>query len=143
VAAGVLTAGTILCPAAAFATPSDRAATIAPLDASSPSDIAETGTMPGTNLPCTAFFRWQVHQASATSDAFSQVEWTANACGFRIQDRSLCDKAGTLTWVTSGEVVRTFLWDRATCPDGAAIVEAQVHVYDGGGWSPYVTYWTV
>jgi hypothetical protein len=143
VAVGVLTAGTMLSPAAASAAGSARSATVTPSDASSSSDIPDTATIPGSNLRCTAYFRWQVHQVGI-GDAYSQVEWTSNGCGYKIQGRSLCkNSAGTLAWATSGEVVRTFLWDRATCANGYEIVEAQVRFNDGSGWGSYVTYWTI
>jgi hypothetical protein len=138
-AAGVLTAGTMLSPVAAFASPSGQSKTVAPLDASSPGDLSATGTMPGTNLLCTSHYRWQV-VTSLGGTNYSQVEWTSNPCGAKIQERSEC-QLGITQWVTSGQVLRTYLWDRSTCPNSFAIIEADVRFNFGGGWGAYQEFW--
>jgi hypothetical protein len=140
-AAGVLTAGTVLSPVAASAAPSTRSAFVAPLDTTVSFEADVTGTVPGSNLLCTSHWKGEVVQAGLFGNDYSQVEWTSNPCGARIQERSRCDTQLVDSWVTSGEVRATNLWDRSNCSSVSSIGQAQVHFNFGGGWSSYQKFW--
>lgn len=67
----------------------------------------------GTGVSCTSYWKWRV----STLLAYSEVEWTANRCGFQIQDQSVCHNfihnSDRSTY--SGIVKGTYIWDRASC----------------------------
>jgi hypothetical protein len=145
IAALALAAAGLLVPAAASAattTPgSAAAATSAPASASGSGTV--TGTIPGTLALCTSYWSW--HVSYPPSGGYSEVEWTSNPCGFKIEDRSWCEsliQPGSEHWNYSGIVKRTYLWDQAGCGITEEISWAQERFYDGSSWSGWNQYWT-
>jgi hypothetical protein len=137
---GLIMAVTMLTPASAVAAPAVRSASEAPTD-SSGSEIAVTGTIPGTDTECTSHYEWEA-DADLDIGGWSQVEWTSNPCGYSIQERSWC--SGPVSyWSTSGVVVSTYLWDKSGCSAPLYTIErGEVRFNYGSGWTTFQTFWT-
>jgi hypothetical protein len=102
-----------------------------------------TGTIPGTSVLCTSYWRW--HVSYPPTGGYSEVEWTSNPCGFRIEDRSYCESAihpGNEHWNYSGIVKSTYLWDKAGCGITEVISGAQERFENGSSWSGWNQYWS-
>jgi hypothetical protein len=103
-----------------------------------------TGTSPVTGKRCTSTWKWKVGFGLSTGADYSEVEWTANSCGFVIQDRSRCEGIYNNTYDTfSGKVVATYLWDKAKCNAWVDAIHHGAKRYETAtSWTSYVTYWS-
>jgi hypothetical protein len=123
-------------------TPAAGAAVMSPTAVTSGSGTV-TGTIPGTSVLCTSYWRW--HVSYPPTGGYSEVEWTSNPCGFRIEDRSYCESAihpGNEHWNYSGIVKSTYLWDKAGCGITEVISRAQERFENGSSWSGWNQYWS-
>ncbi len=135
--------GTVAAAAALFAavmafTPAHARAATSPTPSAS---VSGSGTA-ATAALCTSHWNWYV--SWPPTGGYSKVEWTSNACGFTIQDRSYCESAiqsGSANWSYSGKVTRTNVWDQADCGITQVITTAQQRFYNGSSWSSWSTYW--
>src|ERR1700733_10540414 len=143
VAAGIAAAGS---PAAMAGTlqshtqPEAVSATPAPTSGDGSGTV--TGTMPGSSALCTSYWSW--HVSYPPTGGYSEVEWTSNPCGFKIEDRSYCESAihpSNEHWNYSGIVKSTYLWDQAGCGVTEVISSAQERFESGSGWSSWKQYW--
>jgi hypothetical protein len=102
-----------------------------------------TGTSAATGRRCTSYWQWKVGFGVSTSNAYSEVRWTNNSCGFVIEDRSVCEGASNHDYDTySGRVRNTYVWDRASCKSWVdAIIHGAKEYLTGTGWVPFKTYW--
>ena len=85
-------------------------------------------------------------QAFNKNDAYSWVEWTANSCGWLLEERSFCKSTidGSTLWSTSGVVKAVGLMDTSYCPADYRITRGEKRTSSDGGstWTTYVTFWT-
>lgn len=144
IAALALAAAGLLVPAAASAatiTPGSAAAAT-PTPASADASGTVTGTILGTSAACTSHWAW--HVSWPPTGGYSEVEWTSNPCGFRIQDRSRCEPpvTGGAHYNTSGIVRGTHIWAKAGCGITETISWAQKRIEKGTIWSGWTRYWT-
>lgn len=132
-AAGAVMLMTIFTPVAS--------ASVASADDTSGGSIPVTGTLPdGTQ--CTSYWTWAAAVNSLGGGA-TAVEWTANPCDFRIQERSWCRNAdGSGSWSTSGIVAGVDVPDGSSCGDNTTITRGEKHFNFGSGWNTYTTFWT-
>jgi hypothetical protein len=112
--------------------------------ASSPAPGATVdGTTSGTEAGCAWTYKW--HTDGTISGGYTEVKWTYNPCGLRIEDRTYCGSEispGETQWNYSGIVKRTGLWDRATC--GSTWVSSkgeERHTGADGSWGSWHEYW--
>jgi hypothetical protein len=121
--------------------PSAPAYAAGPASASGSESV--TGTIPGTDTACTSYWNWYV--SWPPTGGYSEVEWTSNPCGFRIEDRSRCEsviEGGNAHYNYSGIVKSTYLWDKAGCGTSEMITWAQERFESGSGWSSWNRYWS-
>lgn len=144
-AALALGAAGLLVPATASAatiTPGGAVA-VTPAPTSASGSGAVTGTIPGTSVLCTSHWNW--HVSHPATGGYSEVEWTSNPCGFRIEDRNWCVSVippdlGHYNY--SGIVKRTYLWDKAGCGVTEVITGAQQRYESGSSWHSWKQYWS-
>jgi len=104
---------------------------------------AVDGTTSGTEASCAWTYKW--HTDGIVAGGSTEVEWTSNPCGLRIEDRTFCGSElspGDTQWNYSGIVKRTGLWDRATC--GSTWISSkgeERHTNADGSWSSWHQYW--
>jgi hypothetical protein len=103
---------------------------------------AASETISGVEAGCAYTFKWDTD--GGRPGGWTEVEWTNNPCGLKIQDRTYCESNITLgdtQYVYSGVVTRTGLWDRATCgitwtPAGGQ----DRHTAASGSWGSWTSY---
>ena len=100
------------------------------------------GRAVGTN--CTSTWVYQVQAGLSGGNAYSQVKWTSNPCGFVIEDRSICEGIYQNIYNTySGRVSGTGIWDRASCRAFVDSINSAAKKYETAtGWTGYVVYWS-
>jgi hypothetical protein len=109
---------------------------------SSGGGVAIAGTRSGADTDCS-----DTSTGSGTGGAggSSWAEWTANSCGYSLQERTWCvSQAGVGSWSTSGVVVKVGLLDSSFCTDAAIAERGEKRISENGGssWSPYMSFWT-
>ena len=99
------------------------------------------GTVSGTDGDCAWSYKWRVDSGSGGD---SEVEWTNNPCGLKIEERSWCADVGSDAgaWETSGIVKSTYVWDQSICGLAEVITGAQEHhTQSDGSWTTYKEFW--
>jgi len=94
-----------------------------------------------TSKRCTSHWAWKV-RTGLTGDEWSEVWWTSNPCGFKIEDRSTCQGTHGQYYTYSGRVKGINIKDRASCTSWTdAIKHAAKEYLTASGWVPFATYW--
>ena len=113
----------------------------------SPASAATTtgdGTSSGTATTCAWAYNW--HYSHPLLGGYTEVEWTKNPCGLKIEDKTMCQPVtpGSVQVASYSGIVKAInLWDKASC-GGAEVTESgwERHTNAAGNWTAWHEFWS-